>query len=486
MKRTGKMFKILVDNNIAPCYNDDVTSCNKNVTIDKCYVKYGGFCMKKLSKKLIVVAASAGVFASSLSTYTFKPEANEFVYTDENVSITSIIDHYIEVNNGNVFASDGTLQANASEDTTEAMVVAEESTDSEEETLELSANSMEVAEVTTEEPTTTEPVVVEETAESVTSVQEESVAPGKFDFTGKAVVIASGSVNIRKSGDINADKVGLITSGGIMTVVEKGDTWSHITSGNVDGYIKNEFVAFDSDAETYAKNNLPQAAYVNTAALKLRTEASTESESITILAQGECYPIESIGDAWTKIQLDSKTGYVKNDYILISYSMPTASAVKAPATADTNNTTTTETPATTEAPTTEAPADQGITAPPASGQGQDVANYAVQFVGNPYVWGGTSLTNGADCSGFVQTIYKNFGYSIPRTADVQGTVGTQVSLSAVAPGDLIFYDHGTGSIKHVALYIGDGKVVHASSSRTGIIISNMNYNTPCRAVRIIN
>ena len=83
-------------------------------------------------------------------------------------------------------------------------------------------------------------------------------------------------------------------------------------------------------------------------------------------------------------------------------------------------------------------------------------------------------------------IYADFGYSIPRTADVQGTVGTEVSLSALAPGDLVFYDNGTGSIKHVAMYIGNGQVVHASSSTTGIIISNVNYKPPCKATRIIN
>ena len=121
-----------------------------------------------------------------------------------------------------------------------------------------------------------------------------------------------------------------------------------------------------------------------------------------------------------------------------------------------------------------------------SSMGVAVAEYACQFVGNPYVYGGTSLTNGADCSGFVMRIYADFGYSIPRTADVQGTVGTEVSLSALAPGDLVFYDNGTGSIKHVAMYIGNGQVVHASSSTTGIIISNTNYKPPCKAVRIIN
>ena len=100
--------------------------------------------------------------------------------------------------------------------------------------------------------------------------------------------------------------------------------------------------------------------------------------------------------------------------------------------------------------------------------------------------GGTSLTNGADCSGFVQSVYKNFGYSLPRTCTPQSNAGTAVSLAALAPGDLVFYDHGTGSCEHVGIYIGNGQIVHASSSRTGIKISNVNYSTPFKACRIVN
>ena len=176
------------------------------------------------------------------------------------------------------------------------------------------------------------------------------------------------------------------------------------------------------------------------------------------------------------------TGYVKNEYITISYNMPTAKAVSAPA----QDTTTTEAP-TTEAPTTEAPTTEApVTEAPTSDLGQQIANFACQFVGNPYVWGGTSLTNGADCSGFVQSVYKNFGYSLPRTCTPQSNAGTAVSLAALAPGDLVFYDHGTGSCEHVGIYIGNGQIVHASSSRTGIKISNVNYSTPFKACRIVN
>ena len=123
-------------------------------------------------------------------------------------------------------------------------------------------------------------------------------------------------------------------------------------------------------------------------------------------------------------------------------------------------------------------------AAPAGQAGQDIVDYALQFVGNPYVWGGTSLTNGADCSGFVYTIYADFGYSLPRCADDQALVGTEVGLSELEPGDLLFY--GDDSIGHVAMYIGGGQIVHAASSSQGIITQNYDYHTPCKAVRIVN
>src|SRR5699024_1222660 len=105
--------------------------------------------------------------------------------------------------------------------------------------------------------------------------------------------------------------------------------------------------------------------------------------------------------------------------------------------------------------------------------------------GNPYVWGGTSLTNGTDCSGFTQSVYRNFGISIPRVSRDQANGGRTVSLSNVLPGDLIFYTSG-GSINHVALYIGGGQVVHASNPRTGIKISNYTYRQPYKAVSYLN
>ncbi|MDD6615615.1 MAG: NlpC/P60 family protein [Lachnospiraceae bacterium] len=117
-----------------------------------------------------------------------------------------------------------------------------------------------------------------------------------------------------------------------------------------------------------------------------------------------------------------------------------------------------------------------------SGTGQSIVNFATQFVGNPYVWGGTSLTNGADCSGFTQSVFANFGISLPRTAASQSGSGTPVDLGSIQAGDLLFYE-GSGGIGHVSIYMGNGQVVHASNSNTGIIISDYGYRTPVSARR---
>lgn len=113
---------------------------------------------------------------------------------------------------------------------------------------------------------------------------------------------------------------------------------------------------------------------------------------------------------------------------------------------------------------------------------QQVVDYALQFVGNPYVWGGTSLTSGADCSGFTQSVLADNGVSVSRTAGQQSQGGTSVDLDSIQPGDLLFYEgSGDYGIGHVSMYIGNGQVVHASNSTDGIIVSDVDYRTPVSA-----
>lgn len=117
-------------------------------------------------------------------------------------------------------------------------------------------------------------------------------------------------------------------------------------------------------------------------------------------------------------------------------------------------------------------------------KGKSISNFAIQFNGNPYVYGGTSLTNGADCSGFVQSVYKNFGKTLPRTVVAQSKVGTTISFKELQPGDLVFYSNGGSKPSHVALYIGNGKIIHASTPQGGIKISPVNIMTKVKAKRI--
>ncbi len=481
--------------------------------------------MKRPSKKWLALTALAGM--SLCLSGVHMADASEVVYDDSNVSITSAVDRYIATNDNPVA---NIVEGYQEPETTEAkeqesfeLTDASDSVNSEgakgsiEETKapEAATGSVKVSNITgdvtivdgTESDSerdsaeTTEETTEQTTTEATATTQQTTEEAASYDNTstdgfvyslaeptmnGKAVVTASGSVNIRESGSVDSPRVGNINSGGILTVKEKGSEWSLVSSGSVTGYIKNEFVAFDEDALEYAKSNLKKVVLINTDSLRVRAAANENSETVTLVTSGNVYGIEEIGAGWTKIHVDdSISGYVRNDYIILDYTGPVAHVVTdAPANTDT----TTDTSASDSSESTEAESTEsaGITTPPSTNIGQDIVNYALQFVGNPYVYGGTSLTNGADCSGFVMRIYADFGYSIPRTADVQGTVGTEVSLSALAPGDLVFYDNGTGSIKHVALYIGDGQVVHASTSTTGIIISNVNYKPPCKAVRIIN
>lgn len=120
-----------------------------------------------------------------------------------------------------------------------------------------------------------------------------------------------------------------------------------------------------------------------------------------------------------------------------------------------------------------------------SGDGSAIASYALQFVGNPYVYGGSSLTHGTDCSGFSQAVFRKFGINLPRTSSAQSGVGKKISVSSARAGDLIFYARN-GHVNHVAICIGGGKVVHASNPTTGITTSNIGYRTPYCARRVIS
>lgn len=367
--------------------------------------------------------------------------------------------------------------------------------------------------------------VVKEVAQATTEQQEEAASENVELKTKEAKVDSNQVVaniesylNIRAEASEEAEVVGKFYTGNVGTMVEQGEEWSLVSSGNAYGYVKNDYLLFGEEAESYIENNCDQVAKVTADTLNVRAEESTESEIISLSDQGDTLTVLGQENGWFKVAVSTEeVGYVSSDYVYIDYIYETAvtieeeeaaaaaaaereaaereaaereaqAAAQAQQAATTQSTTTeashTEAPKT-EAPTTEAPKTEAPTEPETSeagiATGQEIANYAVQFVGNPYKYGGTSLTDGADCSGFVQSVYKHFGYSLPRTAASQAGAGTSVSTSSLQPGDLLFY-HGYG---HVAIYIGGGQVVHASNQATGIKISSYNYSPIDKAVRIV-
>ena len=361
--------------------------------------------------------------------------------------------------------------------------------------------------------TTTEEEKTEQNEQPVEVVTIES-KKAKIE-SDQVVANISSYLNIREDASEDADVVGKFYTGNVGTIVEKGDEWSLVSSGNAYGYVNNDYLLFGDDAENYIENNCDQVARVTAETLNVRAEESTDSEVVTLSDEGETLTVLGEEDGWVKVAVnDDEVGYVSSDYVYVDYVYDTAITVEeeqAIAEAEAqriaeeeaareqaeqeaaqqqeqaedsgsnySDTPTTEA-STTEAPAPKAPAQEESTGELSGGTGSDIANYALQFVGNPYVYGGTSLTNGADCSGFVQSVYKHFGYSLSRTAASQAGDGVSVSVSELQPGDLLFY-HGFG---HVAIYIGGGQVVHASSASTGIKISSYDYSPIDKAVRIV-
>ena len=202
--------------------------------------------------------------------------------------------------------------------------------------------------------------------------------------------------------------------------------------------------------------------------INIREEQSTDSDVVGKIRKDAICEVVSIEDEWCEIESGEIKGYISSEYLL------TGEKANEKAEALMAEGVELETAIT----LMEYRYGKGVT-----DIQMEICEFARQFVGNPYRWGGTSLTNGADCSGFTLSVYANYGVSLPHSSKAQANCGTRIDLSELQPGDLVFY--GGSNIHHVAMYIGNGQVVHAQSTNTGIVVSGMNYNTPTRAVRIL-
>lgn len=269
--------------------------------------------------------------------------------------------------------------------------------------------------------------------------------------------VESGNLNVRAAASTAGKLVGKLPKNAACEILETLDGWAHIQSGEVDGYVCLDYLLTGPDAKIKAKELVHTVAVAQVDGLYVRVEPKKESKAMTQVLKGEELEfVETLEDGWVKVSLDGAEAYVAEEYVTVEEKLDTAITM------------------------TELLYGQGV-----SDIRVDLVEYAKQFVGNPYVWGGTSLTKGADCSGFVMSVFKHFNINLSRTSRAQANDGTKIKFSDMKPGDLVFYANGSGTIDHVAIYIGGGKVIQASSPSTGIKISKYNYRTPVKAVRVI-
>ncbi len=265
-------------------------------------------------------------------------------------------------------------------------------------------------------------------------------------------------LNVREEPSENGKIIGKMPSKAAGNILETTDGWYKIQSGKITGYVKSDYILTGPAAKDEALQVAELMAIVNTDMLNARTEPSTDSKIWTQISNNERYPVLKQIDGWIQIELEEdSSAYVSTDYVDVRYALPEAIKFS--------------------------PLEEKANAQ-ASLRTQ-IVNYALQYLGNPYVWGGTSLTKGADCSGFTLSVYAHFGIGLPHYSGSQAGMGKAVKSSEMRPGDLIYYANSGGTINHVAMYIGNGQIVHAASKRSGIKISTWNYRTPVKIRNMI-
>ncbi|NLK99750.1 MAG: SH3 domain-containing protein [Clostridiales bacterium] len=304
---------------------------------------------------------------------------------------------------------------------------------------------------------------------NITTKEISNILDPIIEYQDLAIANVNNYVNIRSQANTDSKVLGKLYKNGAATVLETEGEWLKIKSGNVTGYIKSDYLLTGIDVYKKADSAKSSLATVKANVLNVRSKAGTSSSVVTQVPKGHVFEVVEEQDDWLKIAVGDKTGYVSADYVDIKTDFKKAISIEEEQ----------------ERIKLEKERQESQERKQVSSRRQQIVNYALRFNGNPYVWGGTSLTRGADCSGFVQSVLKNFGIYVPRTSRAQSRGGRRVSMDKIQPGDLIFY-RKNGVVNHVAMYIGNGKVIGAASRKEGIKIKNYNYRTPYKAVSYIN
>ena len=308
----------------------------------------------------------------------------------------------------------------------------------------------------------------------------------------------SNYLNVRDNPDEKKGKIiaKLPSNAGCDILDTSMSGWYKIRSGNITGYVKSEYILTGQQAKDKALQVAKLMAISNTDGVNVRTEPNTNSSIYTQISNSERFLVADQQDGWVKIEIDDQDAYLSSDYVDVKYGLEEAikytpvvevadtSSKNDSKNSSKNNTKNNSGKKNSGKKNSANDGAAGSKSGSVSSKRAQIANYAVQFVGNRYVYGGTSLTNGTDCSGFTMSVMAKFGVSLPHNSGAQSGSGKSITSSQMRPGDLVFYS-GSGGINHVALYIGNGQVCHASNARSGIKISTWNYRTPAKIVNVL-
>lgn len=320
-----------------------------------------------------------------------------------------------------------------------------------------------------------------ETEETVESQEETE----ENEYADLAIAQVSNYVNVRSLPNTDSDIVGKIYNGAVaqvLSVTGEDHDWFQIVSGNVEGYIKAEFFLYGDAAAEVIDQYVTRYANVIADRLNVREQPSTESKRIGYIDNGERVQLLENQGEWLRVQYtDGKEGYVSSQYVTISEEFVYGKTLEEEAKEQEERKILEERENVTEQEVAE-DVTIVVTEPVGTYSSNaelrsSIVNYAMQFLGNRYVHGGSSLVTGTDCSGFTSLIYKEFGYSLSRTPSGQlSSNGRSIDYSQIQPGDIICYGKG-GKCTHVALYMGNGQIIHSANSRKGVVIYQADYDT---------